>query len=386
MRRPGCRGRAGVRIRPVLAAVAVAVAVAGPAGAAPGPGAAVTCEACVVVDDSGKVLWARRPDARHPMASTTKMATALVVVGSSELGDEIRVSRSAAATADGGFPLEAGDRFEVRELLLALLLASSNEAAVALAEHVAGSEAVFVARMNELAEDLGATGTRFVTSHGLDRPGHYSTARDLAVIGSAALRDPVVAEIVATAEATISGARSGRHDLSNRNPLLKSYRGAIGVKTGYTLGAGNVLVAAARRNGRELIAVALRSEDAGADARALLDYGFARLRRGVLLRTDDPVGAVVFDSGSVEVVAGATVRGIAAPERVRYSLSLDPASAPPLRAGDRVGTVDVIAPGGWVETVDAVAAAPLQPHDRGFVAVLLELLLRLFGALTPGRP
>ena len=224
-----------------MLAVAPSAPPPAPAAAfAPSPRPPVNCGACLIAAGED-VLWGRAIDVRRANASTTKMVTALVVARETRLDELVRASRNAAATGGGGLDLRPGDVFTAGELLYALLLSSSNDAAVALAEHVAGSERAFAARMNRVAESVGATDSSFVTAHGLDVPGHYSTARDLARIALAVLRRPALAEIVATPSKTISGGRT----LVNTNPLLESYEGAVGVKTGYTAGAGDVLVAAA---------------------------------------------------------------------------------------------------------------------------------------------
>ena len=253
----------------VVLATAVAAA---PASARPRP-PDVTCEACVVVDETGRTLWARAQHAPRPNASTTKMVTALVTVRSVGLDEKVTVSPVAAATGGGGVDLVAGERYTVEALLHALLMTSSNDAAVALAEHVAGSEGAFVDQMNDLLEDLGAHDTAFVTSHGLDAPGHVASAIDLAIIGLEVLEEPPLARIVATAETTIQGG-SRPVRLENTNPLLETYSGAVGIKTGMTSLAGEVLVAAARRDGFLVVAVAMGSTDVAADGRALLDFGF----------------------------------------------------------------------------------------------------------------
>ena len=334
----------------------------------------MTCAACLVVSGED-VIWGREIDSPRANASTTKMVTALVVARRGDLDETVLVSPAAAATGGGGLDLRPGDRFTVAELLYALLLSSSNDAAVALAEHTAGSERAFVARMNSLARDLGARGSHFVTPHGLDVPGHYSTARDLARIALAVLRSPVLSEIVATPSTSITG-RDGAVRLVNTNPLLESYEGAIGVKTGYTSGAGDVLVAAAERAGRRLIAVAMDSESAAADAAALLDYGFRVLGRGVLIREGAPIGAVVFDpSGSVSVVAGRTVRGIQRPGAI--SIRFEPGAAvPPLDAGETVGTVVITSgDGSLVARAPAVAGDDVDDAETGGVTSLFGTVL-----------
>jgi D-alanyl-D-alanine carboxypeptidase (penicillin-binding protein 5/6) len=315
----------------------------------------VTCVACILVDDTGRVLFAREADAERPNASTTKMVTALVTVARAEVGEVVTVSPSAAATGGGGLDLQAGDTFTVEALLYALLLSSSNDSAVALAEHVAGSEGAFVVEMNELAAELGARHTRFANAHGLDTPGHYSSARDLARIAVALLRRPLLAEIVGASAAVVQ-APSGSLDVENRNVLLESYPGAIGVKTGFTAGAGDTLVAAARRHHRVLVAVAMGAVSAAADSAALLDYGWERLARGVLVKESDPVGELVFGSGATAVVAARTVRGSAHPERVSVTLEPDDSVALPVRAGQKVGTATLTAGGRTVGSVPALAS------------------------------
>jgi serine-type D-Ala-D-Ala carboxypeptidase (penicillin-binding protein 5/6) len=245
-----------------------------PARAAPEP-PDVACTACAVTDSRGSILWGREVGESLPNASTTKIVTALVVVESAAMAERVRVSEEAAATSYGYLALQAGDVLPVEDLLHGLLMASSNDAAVALAEHVSGSQEAFVDRMNETAEDLGATGTHFETPHGLDSPGHVSTASDLALFAAVLLRDTRLARIVATTDYTLSDGTT----ISNSNPLLESYKGANGVKTGMTAAAGEVLVASAQRSGPTVIAVALGSPDASADATRLLDFGFELARR-----------------------------------------------------------------------------------------------------------
>jgi D-alanyl-D-alanine carboxypeptidase (penicillin-binding protein 5/6) len=371
--------------RSALSVLALAVALVPPpaparAGRQPLPSRpTVTCAACIVTlgDD---VIWGREIDSPRANASTTKMVTALVAVRAARLAEQVEVSAAAAATGGGGLDLRAGDRYSVEELLYALLLSSSNDAAVALAEHIAGSERAFVARMNSFAARLGARRSRFLTPHGLDVPGHYSTARDLARIALAVLRRPVLAQIVATPETTIRGTRRS-HRLVNTNPLLETYTGAVGIKTGYTSGAGDVLVAAAARNGRRLIAVAMGSQSAADDARSLLDYGFALLGRSILVSEGTPVGVVVFDpSGAVTAVAGTAIRGLPDPASVR--IELEPATvSPPVARGETVGTVVVETNGGEVVARGPAVAADGVPAAGGGASLLGTLLRTAAGLL-----
>ncbi|MFN2389709.1 MAG: D-alanyl-D-alanine carboxypeptidase family protein [Actinomycetota bacterium] len=366
--------------RRLIAATLLALCWVAPAapGTTAGRRPTLSCEACIVVDDTGRTLFARRAGRPLAIASTTKMMTALLADAALARDERVTVSPTAAATGGGGLDLEAGESYPVDTLLKALLMTSSNDAAVALAEAVAGTEAAFVRAMNRRAAELGARGTMFVTAHGLDRPGHVSTARDLARIAAELLSDPELAAIAAAPSTTAAGPE-GSILLENRNLLLESYPGAIGVKTGYTAEAGNVLVAAARRHGRRVITVALGSDDSFADSTALLDLGFARLRRGLVLRAGRPVGALVFAAGGASpIVAAETVRGIVRPDRVEVSVAATSgAAALPLAPGDRVGTIVLSTRSGRViAEVAAVAAAPVDAPSGGWLAGLLGGLLR----------
>lgn len=353
-----------------------------------GPGAAaperpqVTCRACFLIDDTGRVLFARAADDELANASTTKMVTALVVSRAPGLKDETTISRRAAATGEGGFDLQPGQSYAVSDLLYALLLSSSNDAAVALAEHVAGSEAAFVIKMNRLGDELGLDHTNFVTPHGLDRRGHYSSAGDLASIAVAVLRDRQLAEIVGTRRTTVS-TEGGPSAIQNTNPLLKGYRGAVGVKTGMTDEAGNVLVAAAVRHDRRLVAVAMHSKDAGRDATRLLDFGFAVLRRTVLVKPGTLVGHVVFDpGGSVGAATPRPIRGLARPGEVDLVFEPGVRLELPVEEGEVVGSVTVVAAGEDIRTAEVTATGSLRTDDTPWVTEALGGLLRIGNGLA----
>jgi D-alanyl-D-alanine carboxypeptidase (penicillin-binding protein 5/6) len=193
--------------------------------------------------------------------------TALVTVRRADLKARVVVSVRAAGTPGSRMGLVAGETLTVRDLLYGLLLPSGNDAAVALAEHVAGSEAAFVRLMNEAAAELGLRGTRFTNAHGNDEPGETTSAADLVLMVRAVLAYPLLAQIVATPSVQTAG-----RALTNTNELLGVYRGADGVKTGTTDLAGECLVASVTRDGHRLLTVVLGSQDRYADTRALLDF------------------------------------------------------------------------------------------------------------------
>lgn len=364
----------------VIATLAISLAVPRPVAGGPRARRAppeVTCFACIVVDDSGGVLWSRRPGARLPNASTTKMVTALALRRAYrlDLGALVKVSERAAATGGGGLDLAPHDVYRARALLLAMLLSSSNDAAVALAEHAAGRERRFVATMNRVAAELGARRSHFVNPHGLDAPEHYASAADLARLGLALLEDPVLAPLVGTGEEAVA-APGGAFTLENRNPLIESYRGAVGIKTGFTAGSGEVLVGAARRHGRTVVAVAMRAREAARDARRLLDFGFARLARGVIVRRGARVGELIFDSaGSTVAVAASAIRGWAPRGAVRIAFVPHEVRLP-VAAGDEVGRVEVSWQGRVVGRAEAVAGAPVAGAGPSWLGERLAAVLR----------
>lgn len=231
--------------------------------------------------DTGAVLFQKFPDARRPMASTTKIMVGLLTAESGRLGEVATVSARAAAIGESTMGLRQGEQVRVEDLLYGLLLSSGNDAAIALAEHLAGSVEAFVAQMNERAAQLGLTNTHYVNPHGLDNgsyysPQHYSSARDLARLGAVAMANPIFARVAGTMLRDVPGPPGQPpHRLRHLVSQLWWYPGAYGVKTGWTGRAGQVRVVAARRAGARLIAVVMDSPDEVGETRDLLDYGFA---------------------------------------------------------------------------------------------------------------
>jgi D-alanyl-D-alanine carboxypeptidase (penicillin-binding protein 5/6) len=230
--------------------------------------------------DSGRVLWRHRPERVLPIASLTKMMTALVVVDRLAKGSRVPITKEALAyTGSGVGLLPRGKRVSLNAMLHGLLLPSGNDAAIALAQAAAGTVRRFIALMNERARAMGLACTRFSSVSGIRDEGNHSCAPDLAALARAVLREPRLARIVRRRAAVLPfPIKGGRIYLYNNNPLLRAgYRGANGVKTGYTEAAGRCIVASARRGPRRLAVVLLDSHDPGKQAERLLDRGFARL-------------------------------------------------------------------------------------------------------------
>lgn len=227
---------------------------------------------------SGRVLWRLEAERRLPIASVTKMMTALLVAERTKPREPVPITPQAVAyTGSGVGMLPVGRRVQTETLLYGLMLPSGNDAAIALAQHVSGSVARFVRLMNARARELGLTCTRFASPSGIVDSGNWSCAPDLALLGRELLRHRRLARVVRTPLAVMPlPIRGGRVWLANHNPLLRMrYAGVEGIKTGYTEAAGRCFVASVRRDGRRLIVVLLNSPDPGRQARRLLDAGFA---------------------------------------------------------------------------------------------------------------
>lgn len=296
---------------------------------------------------TGQVLWSKNPHQRLPQASTTKITTAILALERGNLKDMVRASKKAAEVGEAAIYLEEGETLTLEEMLYALMLRSANDAAVAIAEHIAGTEENFVALMNEKAQELGARDTHYANPHGLSAPNHYSSAYDLALIARYALQIPKFREIVATKERIIPWpGKPWDRFLVNNNRLLwgyYAYPGADGVKNGYTREAGQVLVASATREGRQLIAVVMDSPNMYREASLLLDYGFDHFTRQVLMPEGELVTLVPLKKGLKATVPAVTaseaVAAIPKEARVEWQrrVELFPELKAPIKRGDKVG-------------------------------------------------
>jgi len=320
----------------------------------------VSARAAILFENTtGTVLYSKNPHERRPPASTTKILTAILALERSSLDELVTVSRRAAATPGSTARLYTGQKIRMRDLLHGLLLRSGNDAAVAIAEHVAGSEAAFVAWMNRRAAELGALNSRFENPHGLDSPGHYSTAYDLALISRIALVYPTFAEIVRTRTYQFEG-----QTWTNTNKLLWTFEGLEGIKTGTTSGAGYCLVAAASQDGMQLISVVLGSNDRWSDSSRLLSWGFEEFHRVTLAEQGDVLARIPLADGMAPVVAvaGGPLGVIVRDEdisRVTARIEIDPKLKAPIRRGDPVGKVEIYVDDDLVKSVSLVAAASI---------------------------
>jgi len=321
-------------------------------------------KSAVLMDvSSGRVLYASNPDCLCYPASTTKIMTAIVALENSELTDVVTASRNAAMQEGSSIYLAEGEKLTMEELLYGLLLASGNDAAVAIAEHVAGSTEKFAAMMNQKAAELGATHTHFVNPNGLPDENHYTTAADLARMARYGLANhPKFREIVSTKNIVIpDNMHEWDRPLQNHNKLLWRYEGADGVKTGYTKAAGACLVASATRQGHQLVAVTLCSANTYDDVTRMLDYGFSNYQFLDLVKRGELVKVLPVRQGKVKTVGVAAARDLSMPvvagekDKIQLQFALPQNLTAPVVKGQKVGELILRFDGKEMTRVDLLA-------------------------------
>ena len=255
----------------------------------------ISAEHAILMDAStNRVLYDKNADARSLIASTTKIMTALLVCEQCNVLDRVRIPKAAVGVEGSSMYLREGEVITVQELLYGLMLHSGNDAAVALATYCGGTVEGFAQLMNDKAHRLGLTGTHFENPHGLDSPGHYSTARDMAVLAAYAMKNPIFLQTVSTKTVTAAG-----RSLRNHNKLLWRVDGADGVKTGFTKAAGRILVSSASRQGRRLIAVTMNAPNDWNDHTMLIENGFKDFSVCSIVSKGDIVGSVEVAGGDL---------------------------------------------------------------------------------------
>ena len=334
----------------------------------------VPCRAAILIDqESGTVLYEKEADTQMPIASITKVMTLLLVMEGLEEGrftleDTVPVTEHAYSMGGSQIWLEPGEEFTVDEMLRAVCVASANDAAVALAEMVGGSEPVFVEQMNQKAAQLGMSNTTFQNACGLDQERHLSTARDVAIMSREILNNHP--QILNYTGIWTDSLRGGQTQLVNTNKLLRRYQGITGLKTGTTGGAGVCLSASATRDGLSLIAVVLgasSSTERFDAATALLDYGFANFTRAQAPAPENAPGSLPVTGGALEEVPlqyqtpGTVLLQKGEEQSLQAELKLNESAQAPVTVGDEVGRVVLYAGqtelGSWPVTAAAEVPA-----------------------------
>jgi serine-type D-Ala-D-Ala carboxypeptidase (penicillin-binding protein 5/6) len=370
----------------------LALAAAAAAAASIGPPPAVDADAALVATGSGEILYELDGEERLPMASITKLMTAIVTLEELRPSRTVGVSPAAVGVEGSSIFLQAGEQLTVRDLLAAALIQSANDAAYALAAATTdGDIAEFVERMNDEADELGLDDTQFANPAGLDAPGHYSSARDILVLAREAMRRPVVRNLVRRSGGTIGGGRS----LYAWNDLLQTYPGVFGVKTGHTDEAGWCQVAAARRGRSVAYAVILDSPSRSVrntDLAELLTYGLDHFGRLSLVESGESyaTASVPFEDEPVPLVAGDGMRALVRVDRpltrrVVAPLALDA----PVERGETLGVIRVRQAGKLVGEVPLVASRDVDEPGFGrrfswYAGRALDEAGDLIGAIVPG--
>ena len=345
----------------------------------------VSAESAIVIEASGgNVIFEKDADTRRPMASTTKIMTALVALEAGDTSREVTVPSGAVGIEGSSVYLETGDRLSLDDLVWALMLESANDAAAAIAINVAGSVDAFAELMNAKAKEIGLENTHFTNPHGLDNEEHYTTARDLAKLAAHAISNPEFRKIVSTYRHNITVGDETRY-LLNHNKMLRLYDGAIGVKTGYTKRSGRCLVSAAERNGVTLVAVTLNAPDDWRDHTAMLDFGFTKYESRELIRPGEsvfiqPCIGCERHTVSIRNTDGLTVCVPTTVGEVRRIVELPRYLWAPVAEGQMVGKIRFVADDGSGNEITLGEVALYSDEDAPRISYEKKGLLgRLFG-------
>ena len=335
----------------------------------PVKGYALSAQKAILIDaTTGRVLHEQDADSRSLIASTTKIMTALVVCEQCNVLDRMRIPKEAVGIEGSSMYLQEGEVLTIQELLYGLMLHSGNDAAVALAIYCGGTVEGFAELMNDKARQIGMKDSRFENPNGLDAPGHYATARDLAILASYAMKNPIFSKTVSTKNIAI-----GQRYLHNHNKLLWQIEGADGVKTGYTRAAGRILVSSALRDGRRLVAVTINAPDDWNDHRLLLEQGFSGFTHCNIVQEGQVIGTAEIaggDSGRVQLLATEYFDYAIAPdEQVTLSISGTGFVYAPVTEGAEAGFVHVCVDGrsvGKVPLIYGQTIEKIQDTEKSF--------------------
>ena len=311
--------------------------------------------------DTKSFLYQNNADARLPMASTTKIVTALIAIETLDLDEIISVPKEAVGIEGSSLYLSENDKLTVKDLIYGVLLQSANDAATVLALRISGSILGFAEKMTERVIAIGANDTKFENPHGLDSKEHYTTAHDLSLIAAEALNNQTFREISGTYKYSFKIGENTRV-VVNHNKLLKSYDGCIGVKTGFTKKSGRCLVSAAEKDGVTLVAVTLDDPDDWKDHKAMLNYGFEKLESvdlNTLISIPKSLPTISSDSAHVKIELQKNTIVKFKEEPITCLLDLPNYIAKDVNTGDKIGVLTVRI-GERIETVDIIASCDVK--------------------------
>ena len=356
---------------------------------------AMGAKSAILIDSaSGKVLFEKNADEKLAPASMTKLGSMLMIMeaidnGNLKLDDKVTISEEAANMGGSQVFLEAGEVYTVHDLLKGVAIASGNDAVVALAEKVAGSQSEFVEMMNKRFKEIGAKNTNFVNAHGLDAEGHYSTARDMSIIAQELLKHEKILEYTSIYEEYLEKNDGTKTWLVNTNKLVRFYNGVDGLKTGYTTTAGYCLTATAKKDNFRLISVVMgeeTSENRSSDTVKLLNYGFNTYKINTIKTQDEILGKVRVEGGkndyaNIVLLEDATelLKNTDEVNEYKFNLKVNKIKAP-VKHGDIVGSAEVIdQDGNIIDEVDVTVKEDIKKAN------LLDYLLKNIKMVGAGK-
>jgi len=352
-------------------------------------------KSAILVDNlSGKVLYEKNADEKLAPASMTKLASMLMVMeaidnGNLKFEDKVTISEEAANMGGSQVFLQTGEVYTVYDLLKSVAIASGNDAVVALAEKIGGSQSGFIDMLNKRLKEIGATNTNFVNAHGLDAEGHYSTARDMSIIARELLKHPKILEFTSIYEEYLEKNDGSRIWLVNTNKLVRFYDGVDGLKTGFTKTAGYCLTATASKNNFRLISVVMgedTSENRSSDTVKMLNYGFNTFKINIIKTKGESLGKVRVEKGkqdnaNIVLLNDATeiLKNTDPVTEYSFNLKVNKIKAP-VKVGDIVGTAEIIdSEGNIVDEVDVTVEKDIKKAN------ILDYMLRNLKTIGFGK-
>ncbi len=327
-----------------------------------------SADSAVLIDSkTGRVMYSKKPDLKRPMASTTKIMTALLAIEYGDLNSKVKVKDNAVGVEGSSIYLSKNEEILLKDLIYGLMLRSGNDAAVAIAEHISGSVDKFISLMNKKAKDIGANNTNFVNPHGLHDPNHYSTAYDMAIIAREAMKLDFFREVSKTK--TWVANREINQYFSNKNDVVWEYKGGDGVKIGYTRSSGRCLVASATRNEMQLIAVVLNDGNWFNDCYNMLDYGFENYKPALLLTKGQFLKKVEILDGHREYLNILCEDDLVIPlkdgerERIKIALNVSDTFQAPVYKGQELGNIQVFLDGKLLYTAEIKSKAEVSKRN-----------------------
>lgn len=340
----------------------------------------ISAKSAVLIEAAtGRVLYQQNAYEKMPMASTTKIMTALVAIENGNLNDTVVVGENASGVEGSSIWLSVGEKMSLSNMLFGLMLASGNDAAVAIAEHIGGTVGGFVDMMNRKAQEIGAYNTHFANPNGLPADDHYTTAYDLALISAYAMQNETFCQIVKTQYKTLPWeGHEWNRVVKNKNKILWNYEGGNGIKTGFTEDAGRCLAAAAQRDGMQLVSVVLSAPDMFDDCMALMDYGFENYQNSLIVSAGDNIGEVAVQHGMEDSFPVYTLQDMYYPltseevEQLEKRVYIEKSVAAPVEKGQSVGHIDFWLGENKIMTV--ALSAPQTIGDNSYTYNLERLL------------